>query len=343
MTDLTERYLNSIKPLLPGDQKEDIVAELREEIWSRVEEQQAELGRTLKTGEVDAIVKAMGSPLAVAARYGSGRSLIGPKIYPAYMLALKMSLAVIAFGQIVTAVVRTAVDFAQSELFRPATHFGEAIANFWTSALFVGGLITLVAAIIERIDPDLKFDAWKPQTLPSGPKPGRHRQESRVELAFSLAFNAAAFVWLLGFLEVPSVYPSYLSPDSWVESAGISLAAIWWRRLFGLMLLGIAAHLASDAVALIWPTSQRRRAAARLLTHATGLAFTAAVLLGGPPFKAAAAHPANAKVAEVLTAVNQASRIGFAIVGAILVLTSLVEMWRLFGPKRQPAPHQVAR
>jgi hypothetical protein len=339
--DLVERYLNSIKPLLPGDQKEDIIAELREEIRSRVDEKEAELGRKLKSGELEAILKAMGNPLEVAARYGSGRSLIGPTVYPAYMLALKITLAVMACGQLVAAVVRTAVDVARGEPFLLAAHLGQAIGDFWVSALFVGGLITLIAAIVERTNPELKFENWKPQSLPrpAAPPKLKHRAPAtRAENALAFAINVAFFLWLLGYLEAGAAYPEYLSPDRWMEKTGLALAPIWWQGLFILMLAGIAANAVRHAVLFAWPTSQRRAAAAKLACNAVGLVFCAAVVQAGPLFTATPAFSSNPKVGEVLHAVNEATRLGFTAVGAIIALTSLIELWRLFGPRKQLAP-----
>jgi hypothetical protein len=341
MTDLVERYLNSIKPLLPGDQKEDIIAELRDEIRSRAEEQEAALGRKLKTGEVEAILKAIGNPLAVAARYGSGRSLIGPTIYPAYILALKLTLAVMACAQLLAAVVRTAVDAAKGEPFLLASHIGQAIGDFWVSALFVGGLITLIAAIVERTNPELKFENWKPQSLPrpaSPPKLKERGPATRAENAFAFAVNVAIFLWLLGYLEAGAAYPEDLSPERWIEKAGLAFAPVWWQGLFILVLAGVAAQAARHAVLFAWPTSQRRAAAAKLVCNAIGIVFCAALLEAAPLFTAASAASANPKLADVLQAVNQAARLGFAAVGAILILTSLVELWRLFGPRKQMAP-----
>jgi hypothetical protein len=338
MSDLVERYLNSIKPLLPGDQKDDIIAELREEIRSRAEEQEAALGRKLKPGEVEAILKAIGNPLAVAARYGSGRSLIGPSIYPAYILALKITLAVMACGQLVAAFVRTAVDVAKGEPFLLASHIGQAIGDFWVSALFMGGLITLIAAIVERTNPELKFENWKPSSLPrpaAPPKLKDRRLATRAENAFAFAINVAIFLWLLGYVEARASYPEYLSPDRWMETAGLAFSPVWWwQGLFALMLAGVAAQAARHAVLFAWPTSQRRAAAAKLVCNAIGIVFCAAVYRADPLFTATGALGSNPKVADVVQSLNQATHLGFAAVGAILALTSVIELWRLFGPRR---------
>ena len=77
--DIIERYLEAVAAQLPTEDREDIVAELRDLILSRVEAREEELGRTLSDEEKEAILHEIGHPLIVAARYRKGPdSLIGP-------------------------------------------------------------------------------------------------------------------------------------------------------------------------------------------------------------------------------------------------------------------------
>jgi hypothetical protein len=64
MNDLVEKYLNSIKRLLPAGEQDDITAELADEIQSRIEDEEIRLGRKLDPSEVEAILKSLGSPAA---------------------------------------------------------------------------------------------------------------------------------------------------------------------------------------------------------------------------------------------------------------------------------------
>jgi hypothetical protein len=337
MSDLIERYLNAIRPLLPGDQKDDITAELRDEIRSQIEEKESELGRGLKPAEIEAILKAMGSPLTVAARYGQGRHLIGPAVYPVYMLALRIVLSVVVAAEIIGLVVKASIDTARGEPLRLAARIGEAWGDLWVSGFFMVGLITVIAAIVERNNPDLRFD-WKPSRLPRPSRPKGARPQSRVESAFGFVVHVLAVLWLLGYLEAPGAYPDDLSPERWAEKAGLMLAPVWWQGLFALALLSFAAQAVHQGVMFVWPTSQRRKAAAKLVANAAGVVLAAALVQAGPLFRATAPLASSPKVAEVLLAVNTSVRLSFAVVGAILFLTALVQLWRLFGPRRPLAP-----
>src|SRR5260370_42363333 len=89
--ELIDRYLQAVGFWLPKAQKQDIVAELLEDINSQMEEKEAELGRKLNESEVEAILKQLGSPILVANRYLPQRHLIGPLLLPIYWMVVKMA------------------------------------------------------------------------------------------------------------------------------------------------------------------------------------------------------------------------------------------------------------
>jgi hypothetical protein len=66
--DVIERYLEAVAAQLPVEDREDIVAELRDLILSRIEAREEELGRALSDDEKEAILHEIGHPLVVAAR-----------------------------------------------------------------------------------------------------------------------------------------------------------------------------------------------------------------------------------------------------------------------------------
>jgi len=82
--DLLDRYLQAVKFWLPKVQRDDIVAELSEDIRSHIEEKETELGRKLNEVEVGTILKGRGRPVLVANRYLAQEHLIGPAFFPIY-------------------------------------------------------------------------------------------------------------------------------------------------------------------------------------------------------------------------------------------------------------------
>ena len=87
--ELLDRYLQAVKKHLPWQRQDDIIAELRANLESQLEDKEAELGRPLNTGEVEAWLKQMGPPIQMAARYQPMQYLIGPAIFPTYWFVLR--------------------------------------------------------------------------------------------------------------------------------------------------------------------------------------------------------------------------------------------------------------
>src|SRR5262249_2204644 len=82
--DLFHRYFHAVNIRLPKAQKQDIIAELSEDIRSQIDEKEAALGRKLTETEVEAILKQLGRPVMVANRYLPQQYLIGPLLFPVY-------------------------------------------------------------------------------------------------------------------------------------------------------------------------------------------------------------------------------------------------------------------
>src|ERR1700761_7774974 len=89
--ELLERYLQAVKKHLPWQRQEDIIAELRANLESQIEERQEELGRTLTPVEEEQWIRGLGSPVQMAAHYQPLQYLIGPAIYPVYLYVLRLA------------------------------------------------------------------------------------------------------------------------------------------------------------------------------------------------------------------------------------------------------------
>ena len=98
--DLLNSYLSAVKRNLPRKQRNDIIAELSEELRSQMEERERELGRPLTDAEQYGLLVQHGDPLVVARRYwpehrrslAIGWELIGPELFPTYTFILLLNL-----------------------------------------------------------------------------------------------------------------------------------------------------------------------------------------------------------------------------------------------------------
>ena len=142
---LIERYLAAVAAQLNPDQREDVVAELRDDLMSRIEAREAELGRSLTDDETEAVLRELGHPLAVAARYGSGpQHLIGPELFPWWLFAMKVGLAAMALLSVIGLGGRVlgGMDVGQA--------FAQALGGFIEGGLTLLGLVTVLGFVWER-------------------------------------------------------------------------------------------------------------------------------------------------------------------------------------------------
>jgi hypothetical protein len=144
--DMIDRYLNAVAAQLPLDDRADITAELRDMILSRFEAKEEELGRALTEAEQEAILRDVGHPLAVAARYGSGpQHLVGPELFPWWMFGVRAGLIAIVAITALGALVRVLVG--DVELGRA---IGQAFHSIFNGAIMLIGFATVAGFIIER-------------------------------------------------------------------------------------------------------------------------------------------------------------------------------------------------
>jgi hypothetical protein len=144
--DIIDRYLNAVAAQLPQDQRADIVAELRDMILSRFEEKEEALGRPLTEAEQEEILREIGHPLVVAARYGSGpQHVVGPELFPWWMFGVKAGLIVIAAITALGVLVRVLVGDVEV-----GRAIGQAISSLFQSAIMLIGFATIAAFVIER-------------------------------------------------------------------------------------------------------------------------------------------------------------------------------------------------
>lgn len=144
--DMIDRYLNAVAAQLPQDERADIVAELRDLILSRFEAREEELGRQLTEAEKEDILRDIGHPLTVAARYGSGpQHIVGPELFPWWMFGVRAGLIAIVAITALGALVRVLVG--DEEVGRA---IGQAFHSIFNGAIMLIGFATVAAFIIER-------------------------------------------------------------------------------------------------------------------------------------------------------------------------------------------------
>jgi hypothetical protein len=302
---LTERYLKAVAAQLPKTSRDDIVAELADAIADRMDARVEAVGRPLTDDEQEAVLREVGHPLAVAARYGSGPlHVVGPELFPWWMFGLKVGIFALLALTLLGLVARV---LSGDSLAGPA--IGHAFSDAFSGAMTLIGFATVAAFIIERqkdqpaflktwrvkdlglfewaaFDLDalgLRFDGEKPKETP---KTGlsapiwQAKSDNISPVAGAMASAVAWFVFLLwwtGLIPVFEVRPETLTG----KVAGADYTAIfsemaaiaWWP-----VVLYALGRIAFGIFRALRPDAYRLRGLGDLLLALTRLGFAFWVL-----------------------------------------------------------------
>ena len=263
--EMIERYLQAVKFWLPRQQRDDIIAELADDIQAQLEEQETTLGRKLNEAEVEELLKQRGHPLLVANRFQPRESLIGPALFPVYRFILK----VFAFGYLTPSVLVWIGLMTFSPAYRAGqthvswfTAFASLFGHLWITTCTAVFAVTLAFAVLERMQARIHFfDRWSPRKLPPVRNPNLiPRFNSSFELAANLIFS----VWFAVYLHSPVA--------RFGSAVQIALNPIWpWFFWSYLLLAAFNAALACEK--LLHPSWTVRCAAVKLLADAAGAAL----------------------------------------------------------------------
>ncbi len=173
---LINRYVTEVGkrlPLVKG--RKDIENELRSTLEDMLEDRAQKSDKPADEAmEVD-LLKEYGSPQKVAETYNPTPYLIGPRMFPFFMMILKIVFAAVALGltiataiQIMTQSPMTAIELLSA--------IGKGILNIFSACIAAFGNIALVFALIERFAPasEFKLDEekeWDPASLKKEPEP----------------------------------------------------------------------------------------------------------------------------------------------------------------------------
>src|SRR5664279_61623 len=253
--ELIDRYLQSVKLMLPRKQRNDVIRELSDEILSQVEEKEAALGRPLTEDEQVALLKQLGHPMLLASRYNKQRYLIDPTIFAIYWLVLRIMLAVTFFAMAVGAVAIAATGQG----------FGRALAvlvQFPFTALTVFAWVTLVFVILDIVQVKFNFYAkWDPRTLPKVTK--RRPKHSMAESIGGLIAGVIFGVWwLVG-----------LKHQFWIFGPGVFVMHFGpvWQTAYPLFVVLVIADAVRHTIDIVRPGWERGRVAFRMFFRAMNL------------------------------------------------------------------------
>jgi hypothetical protein len=198
---MLERYLHAIEFWLPSDQRQDILAEISEDLNSQIEDQQSALGRTLTDAELEALLKRRGRPVLVANRYRPQQSLIGPVWFPAYIFVLK----IVGFCYVLPwLIVSVVVHRVQHPALSWGTSLVAAWGTAWTVAFVAAGVVTLIFTFLQLAETQTHFlENWNPRRLPL------LRDPYKIPISTSIAelvSNVVFLLWWMTYVSSPFLF-----------------------------------------------------------------------------------------------------------------------------------------
>jgi hypothetical protein len=310
-TEMLERYLQAVRFWLPKAQQEDILAELSEDLRSQIDEKETELGRPLNEAELGSILKKCGSPMRVASRFQPGQHLIGPAWFPVYRFVLKLVLLWILIPVFLVIV-------GPATMLTNPNHGAavlQTLGGLWTALLIAGGVITLIFAIMERVQVQCEvLDKWDPRSLP--PLVKREQIQSGTKSVCEVAFGVLGLMWLL-------IAPQYPFLVFGPAAAFLKLGPLWHQFYLPIILLTLAG-LAHQLVSLARPQWTLLPPIGRLLTTGLGLVLLNFVIKAATPTPNGDWHP-FVVLAQAVHNSAQYNRIA-AIVN-VMILISLAAAW----------------
>ncbi len=332
--ELLERYLQAIGEFLPAEMKTDTLAELRANLLAEMDERAESLDREMNEGDVAAILKAHGKPQVVALRYLPQRSLIGPTVFPFYLLTLKRVMPLVVFVSFLA----RGIEFATSQresVAQALVGFGLGLVS---SLLITLALLTAVFAGIEwwtsQEKVRVKWNEWDPFKLPAlktTAEPAWMPKDD-VKRVIDLVVHC---LWMAYVLWVPW-HPFWIIGPGvfFLDKLGVGLAPIW-HSFYVVLVVVLVLQLVVKLAAFV-PAMQAKLKVMKAVTDTLALFALGMLAWHSVYFVAASASADLAQIAEVNHAVGLALRVALV----VAVAGYLKEAWKYAkrsGPMRQLA------
>lgn len=257
---MIDSYLYTIGKYLPPKGKEEILEDIKSNLYDYLEENYGKKVYTLE--EEKSAIKALGHPKLLAQAYnGSSAYLIGPGYIDLYWLVLKIAL--------IGALIGISIASIFQEFHEPLDLLIKVVARFWQSGLSIVGMVTLIFIIVHHFDPkdeaNIEED-WSLEILDHPPK--KYESLSRGELItesififFALFLINQNFDWIKSTDSMQVIVPTFnmdvLSPFLWVITSLLVVNLIMnlyliiinkWQILTCILSIGLNISI----IALLW-------------------------------------------------------------------------------------------
>jgi hypothetical protein len=237
VTDLIRRYLWRVERRLPAAQAADVVKELDSLLRDQLDAKAEESQRSVDEAMTSEVLKALGSPEDVAARYtASPRFLIGPAAYPLFLKVAGWVLGGMGLVMLIQAFLRAIASQGQGLGLLLLSSLG----HWFQASMFALAWVVLVFAVMERVQSKgwpPKLD-WDPRELPELPE----REEDKASAASMILELVGPVLTLVLLNYIPKEGWTFASGGTQIHiphyaTLGLNLPMLWINALLGMEIL----------------------------------------------------------------------------------------------------------
>jgi hypothetical protein len=176
MDTMIDRYLAAVSDLLPMKLRPDTVTEIRSLIQDALDDRSKAEGREPDEAMMAEVLKQFGPPEKIVAPYLPEKFLIGPRLFPIFMLVIKIVLPIIFALSLVGfwAGVNEASQITGQVLIN---NIIESVGNSWSAVVQAFGSLVFIFAILQWVIPEFKYapkeKEWDPHSLKTISQPDK--------------------------------------------------------------------------------------------------------------------------------------------------------------------------
>ncbi len=213
MADLVEKYVVEIGHHLPNKHRADIEAEIRSLIQDTLESRSQSAGRPVDEEMTVEVLKEFGPPEKMAESYQPARYLIGPRLFPSFILVMRIVLAVL----LVVTLVRVGVSMGTAgSNWSNIDEWGAIFSNLVTSAISLFGSVVIIFAILEWFITKKftveKVETWDPLKLKD------ETQEDRIQPTWHVVGIVLTILVMVLLNFFPNLIGISYNGAQWIEA-----------------------------------------------------------------------------------------------------------------------------
>jgi hypothetical protein len=206
---LVDRYLVSVSDILPARLRKDTVTEISSLIQDALDDRSKTEGKAPDDEMMAAVLKEFGSPEKIVAPYLPEKYLIGPRLYPTFILVLRIVLPIIAVLMLVVSWIGV-IPTTSMTISEFITGLANSLGSSISAVVQAFGNIVLIFAILQWVVPEFKLAAkdkeWDPHSLKAISKPDKIK---RGELITEIVFILLALIIFNFYLDRVGIYNSF--------------------------------------------------------------------------------------------------------------------------------------